>query len=46
MAEITIGEARDGKVPITANYMDWSKQEIVLTGAYALLGKLMNVEEE
>jgi len=46
MAEVTIGDARDGKVPITANYIDWSKQEIVLSGAYALLGKLMNVEEE
>jgi membrane fusion protein, heavy metal efflux system len=46
MREVTIGEARDGKVPLTANYIDWSTQEVVLTGAYALLGKLMNVEEE
>ncbi len=46
LTEITIGEAFDGKLPVTANYLDWTKQEIVLTGAYALLGKLMNVEEE
>lgn len=46
MKEVTIGEARDGKVPLTANYIDWGTQEVVLTGAYALLGKLMNVEEE
>ena len=46
MAEITVGEPKDGKLPLTANYIDWAKQEIVLSGAYALLGKLMNVEEE
>jgi cobalt-zinc-cadmium efflux system membrane fusion protein len=46
MAEVTLGESHDGKVALTANYLDWSKQQIVLTGAYALLGKLKNVEEE
>ncbi len=46
MAEVTVGDAKDGKLPLTANYIDWTKQEIVLSGAYALLGKLMNVEEE
>jgi cobalt-zinc-cadmium efflux system membrane fusion protein len=46
MAEVTVGDAKDGKLPLTANYIDWEKQEIVLRGAYALLGKLMNVEEE
>lgn len=46
MAEVTVGDAKDGKLPLTANYIDWTKKEIVLSGAYALLGKLMNVEEE
>lgn len=46
MAEVTVGDAKDGKLPLTANYIDWTKQEIVLSGAYALLGKLMNVDEE
>jgi cobalt-zinc-cadmium efflux system membrane fusion protein len=46
MAEVTTGERLNGKVAITANYINWKNQEIVLTGAYALLGKLMNVEEE
>jgi membrane fusion protein, heavy metal efflux system len=46
MAQVTIGDSKDGKIPLTANYIDWARQEIVLTGAYALLGKLMNVEEE
>ena len=46
MAEVTVGDAKDGKVPLTANYIEWAKQEIVLSGAYALLGKLMNVDDE
>ncbi len=46
MAEVTLGESHDGKVALTANYLDWAKQKVVLTGAYALLGKLKNVEEE
>ena len=46
MTEVTVGEAREGKVPITANYMDWEKQALVLTGAYSLLGKLINTGEE
>lgn len=46
MTEVTPGEVGEGRVAITGTTPEWVKQEIVLTGAYALLGKLMNVEEE
>ena len=46
LTEVTVGEPKDGKVALTANYKDWTQTEIVLSGAYALLGKLKNVEED
>jgi cobalt-zinc-cadmium efflux system membrane fusion protein len=46
MTEVKVGEAKNGKISLTANYIDWEKQQIVLTGAYGLLGKLKNTAEE
>ncbi len=46
MTEVTTGERIEQRVALTNNNIDWTNQEIVLTGAYALLGKLMNSEEE
>jgi membrane fusion protein, heavy metal efflux system len=46
MREVTTGQYADGKIALTANYIDWTQQRLVLTGAYALLGKLKNVEDE
>lgn len=46
MREVTVGNREGGKIAITSNNYDWAKQPLALTGAYALLGKLTNVEEE
>ncbi len=46
LTEVTVGEVCEGKVPITANHVDWTNQPLVLAGAYSLLGNLMNAGEE
>jgi cobalt-zinc-cadmium efflux system membrane fusion protein len=46
LTEVTVGNRLDGKVSIISSYIDLGKQPLVMTGAYALLGKLKNVEKE
>ncbi|MCU0387428.1 MAG: efflux RND transporter periplasmic adaptor subunit [Chitinophagaceae bacterium] len=46
MREVMIGENWNGMVPLTSNDVDWASQQLVLTGAYSLLGKLNNAGEE
>ncbi|HSK12614.1 MAG TPA: efflux RND transporter periplasmic adaptor subunit [Phnomibacter sp.] len=46
MLQVETGDRIGDKVALLSNNIDWTKQPIVLTGAYALLGKLKNVDEE
>lgn len=46
MQQVQTGMRTEGKVAVSAEGINWASQQLVLTNAYALLGKLMNTEEE
>lgn len=46
MQQVQTGMRSQGRVAIAADGIDWANQQLVLTNAYALLGKMMNTEEE
>jgi len=46
MQEVQLGDLNKGRLALTGSEADWKQQSLVLEGAYALLGKMMNVEAE
>jgi cobalt-zinc-cadmium efflux system membrane fusion protein len=46
MLMVQLGDLNGGMLALTGSEADWKQQSLVLEGAYALLGKMMNVEAE